>query len=73
MVNLVLNSSLAMIIGYSELTRKAKLINAVTFQLFWGWGMVLVSYFVVTWTLALFLRHMEKKTRIPGLGIGGGE
>ncbi len=72
MVNLVLNSSLAMVIGYSELTRKAKLINAVTFQVFWSYGMVLISYFIVTWTLALILRYLENKTRIPGLGISGG-
>jgi len=31
-----------------------------------------VSYFVVTWTLALLLRHLETKSRIPGLGISGG-
>ncbi len=72
MVNLVLNSSLAMVIGYAELTRKGRLINAVTFQLFWGYGMVLVSYFVVTWTLALLLRRLESKSKIPGLGISGG-
>ena len=72
MVNLVLNSSLAMVVGYAELTRKGRLINAVTFQIFWAYGMVLVSYFVVTWTLALLLRHLETKSRIPGLGISGG-
>ena len=73
MVNLVLNSSLAMIIGYAELTRQGKLIVASTFQYAYAWGMVLISYFVVTWTLALFLRWMEEKTRIPGLGMTGGE
>ena len=72
MVNLVLNSSLAMVIGYAELTRQGKLIIAVTFQIFWTWGMVMISYFIVTWTLALMLRHLENKTRIPGLGISGG-
>ena len=72
MVNLVLNSSLAMVVGYAELTRKGRLINAVTFQIFWAYGMVLVSYFVVTWTLALLLRRLETKSRIPGLGISGG-
>ncbi len=72
MVNLVLNSSLAMVIGYAELTRQGKLIIAVTFQIFWTWGMVMISYFIVTWTLALILRHLENKTRIPGLGITGG-
>ena len=69
MVNLVLNSSLAMVIGYTELTRQGKLINAITFQITWTWGMVMISYFVVTWTLALILRRIEAKTRIPGLGI----
>ena len=73
MVNLVLNSSLAMIIGYSEITRQGKLIVATTFQYAYAWGMVLISYFVVTWTLAVFLRWMEEKTRIPGLGITGGD
>ncbi|HJL55513.1 MAG TPA: amino acid ABC transporter permease, partial [Candidatus Thalassarchaeaceae archaeon] len=72
MVNLVLNSSLAMVIGYAELTRQGKLIIAVTFQIFWTWGMVMISYFIVTWTLALLLRYLENKTRIPGLGISGG-
>ncbi len=71
-VNLVLNSSLAMVIGYAELTRQGKLIIAITFQIFWAWGLVMISYFIVTWTLALILRRIEKKTRIPGLGISGG-
>ena len=69
MVNLALNSSLAMVIGYTELTRQGKLINAITFQITWTWGMVMISYFIVTWTLALILRRIEAKTRIPGLGI----
>ena len=72
MVNLVLNSSLAMVIGYAELSRQGRLIIAVTFQIFWAWGMVMISYFVVTWTLALLLRRLEEKTKIPGLGITGG-
>ncbi|MDP7659559.1 MAG: amino acid ABC transporter permease, partial [Candidatus Thalassarchaeaceae archaeon] len=72
MVNLVLNSSLAMVIGYAELSRQGRLIIAVTFQIFWAWGMVMISYFVVTWTLALLLRRLEEKTKIPGLGISGG-
>ena len=73
MVNLVLNSSLAMVIGYAELTRQCKLITAVTFQMAYTWGMVLVSYFVITWTLALLLRRLEESTRIPGLGMTGGD
>jgi len=34
--------------------------------------LVMISYFVVTWTLALLLRRLEEKTKIPGLGISGG-
>ena len=71
MVNLVLNSSLAMVVGYAELTRKGRLIDAVAFQICWVDGMVLVFYFVVTWSLALLLRNVETKSRIPGLGISG--
>ena len=72
MVNLVLNSSLASVIAYTELTRQGKLVVAITFQIFWTWGMVMIAYFVVTWTLAILLRRLEEKTRIPGLGISGG-
>ncbi len=72
MVNLVLNSSLAMVIGYSELSRQGKLMIATTFQIFSAWGLVMISYFVVTWTLALLLRRLEEKSKIPGLGISGG-
>ena len=72
MVNLVLNSSLAMVIGYSELSRQGRLMIATTFQIFYAWGLVMISYFVVTWTLALLLRRLEEWSRIPGLGISGG-
>ena len=72
MVNLVLNSSLAMVIGYSELSRQGKLMVATTFQIFSAWGLVMISYFVVTWTLAMLLRRLEDWSRIPGLGISGG-
>tara|TARA_B100000029_G_scaffold6708_2_gene7152 strand:- start:2045 stop:4099 length:2055 start_codon:yes stop_codon:yes gene_type:complete len=72
MVNLVLNSSLAMVIGYSELSRQGRLMIATTFQIFYAWGLVMISYFVVTWTLALLLRRLEDWSRIPGLGISGG-
>ncbi len=72
MVNLVLNSSLAMVIGYSELSRQGRLMVATTFQIFSAWGLVMISYFVVTWTLAMLLRRLEDWSRIPGLGISGG-
>ena len=71
MVNLVLNSSLAMIIGYAEI--KAGEINCCHYfpgflDLGHGADLILPDYM----DLALFLRYLEERTRIPGLGISGG-
>ena len=69
-INLVLNSSLASAIGYSELTRQGKLIIGITFRTFWTWSLVLMFYFVITYTLSNILKYFEKRLKIPGLGIG---
>ena len=70
-VNLVLNSALASAIGFGELTRKGKLLISLTFETFWTWGLVLMFYFVITYTLANILKYVEKRLKIPGLGLGG--
>ena len=70
-VNLVLNSALASAIGFGELTRKGKLLISLTFETFWTWGLVLMFYFAITYTLANILKYVEKRLKIPGLGLGG--
>jgi polar amino acid transport system permease protein len=70
-VNLVLNSALASAIGFGEITRKGKLLISVTFETFWTWGLVLIFYFAITYTLANILKYVEKRLKIPGLGLGG--
>jgi polar amino acid transport system permease protein len=70
-INLVLNSSLASAIGYGELTRQGKLLIAITFETFWTWGLVLLFYFSITYTLTNILKYAERKLKIPGLGLGG--
>jgi len=70
-VNLVLNSALASAIGFGELTRKGRLLISLTFETFWTWGLVLMFYFAITYTLANILKYVEKRLKIPGLGIGG--
>jgi polar amino acid transport system permease protein len=72
-VNLVLNSALASAIGFGEITRKGRLLISLTFETFWTWGLVLVFYFVITYTLANILKYVEKRLKIPGLGLGGEE
>ena len=69
-VNLVLNSALASAIGFGEITRKGRLLISLTFETFWTWGLVLMFYFVITYTLANILKYVEKRLKIPGLGIG---
>jgi len=70
-VNLVLNSALASAIGFGEITRKGRFLISVTFETFWTWGLVLVFYFDITYTLANILKYVEKRLKIPGLGLGG--
>ena len=72
-VNLVLNSALASAIGFGEITRKGRLLISLTFETFWTWGLVLIFYFSITYTLANILKYLEKRLKIPGLGIGGEE
>ena len=72
-VNLVLNSALASAIGFGEITRKGRLLISLTFETFWTWTLVLVFYFVITYTLANILKYVEKRLKIPGLGLGGEE
>jgi polar amino acid transport system permease protein len=72
-VNLVLNSSLASVIGFGELTRRGKLLISLTFETFWTWTLVLMFYFVITYTLSTILKYLEKRLKIPGLGLGGEE
>ena len=70
-VNLVLNSALASAIGFGEITRKGRLLISLTFETFWTWGLVLIFYFAITYTLANILKYVEKRLKIPGLGLGG--
>jgi len=72
-VNLVLNSSLASVIGFGELTRRGKLLISLTFETFWTWTLVLMFYFVINYTLSTILKYLEKRLKIPGLGLGGEE
>ena len=72
-VNLVLNSALASAIGFGEITRRGKLLISLTFETFWTWTLVLMFYFVITYTLANILKYLERRLKIPGLGLGGND
>jgi polar amino acid transport system permease protein len=61
LVQLIKGTSLASIIGFTELTRQGQIINNATFSPFLVFGTVAAVYFVLCWPLALVARRMEQK------------
>ncbi|ARO15893.1 amino acid ABC transporter membrane protein 2, PAAT family (plasmid) [Ketogulonicigenium robustum] len=63
LVQLIKGTSLASIIGFTELTRAGQIVNNATFQPFLVFGTVAALYFVLCWPLSLIARHMESRMR----------
>jgi polar amino acid transport system permease protein len=61
LVQLIKNTSLASIIGFTELTRTAQLINNATYQPLTVFLIVSLIYFSLCWPLSLASRHLEKR------------
>lgn len=61
------NSSLALTIGVVELTAMTRQIEEYTFQGFEAFTAATVIYSVVTFTVMLIMRVVEKRVRIPGM------
>lgn len=70
-VILLKDTSLVSVIGVVELTQIGRIFSAQTFLVLETWLGVAVIYFVMTYAMTLVLRHLEKRLRIPGLGVGG--
>jgi polar amino acid transport system permease protein len=71
MVQIVKTTSVASLIGLSELARAATQINTVTFQPVLVFGTVSVIYFMLCWPLSLLASHLESRLgegleRTPG-------
>lgn len=63
LVQLIKGTSLASIIGFTELTRAGQIVNNATFQPFLVFGTVAVLYFILCWPLSLLARRMEVRMR----------
>lgn len=61
LVQLIKGTSLAAIIGFTELTRQSQIINNATFSPFMVFGTVAAVYFVLCWPLSVLARRMELK------------
>ncbi|RJE79883.1 amino acid ABC transporter permease [Paracoccus sp. JM45] len=63
LVQLIKGTSLASIIGFTELTRAGQIINNATFKPFLVFGTVAALYFILCWPLSLLARRMETRMR----------
>lgn len=61
LVQLIKGTSLAAIIGFTELTRAGQIINNATFRPFLVFGVVAALYFILCWPLSIMARRMEKR------------
>ena len=60
-VQIIKGTSLAAIIGFTEITRAGQIINNATFQPLHVFSTVAALYFVICWPLSLLAARMERK------------
>ncbi|HSV59412.1 MAG TPA: amino acid ABC transporter permease [Variovorax sp.] len=61
LVQIIKGTSLAAIIGFTEITRAGQIINNATFQPLEVFSTVAAMYFVICWPLSLLAAHMERR------------
>ena len=61
LVQIIKGTSLAAIIGFTEITRAGQIINNATFQPLHVFTTVAALYFVICWPLSLLAARMERK------------
>lgn len=61
LVQIIKGTSLAAIIGFTEITRAGQIINNATFQPLMVFSVVAAIYFVICWPLSLMAAQMERR------------
>ncbi|MDB5473900.1 MAG: putative amino acid transporter, permease protein [Devosia sp.] len=64
-VQIIKNTSVTSLIGFTELTRSGQLINNVTFEPFLVFGCVAAIYFALCFPLSALSRYLERKLHVP--------
>ena len=64
MVQIVKTTSVASLIGLTELARAATQVNTVTFQPVIVFGTVALIYFALCWPLSLYASHLERRLSV---------
>ncbi|MNR13781.1 Glutamine transport system permease protein GlnP [compost metagenome] len=65
-LNIFKNSSIALVIGVSEITAQARQIENYTFQGFEAFTACTVIYLVICWLIASICRWVESRYQLPG-------
>jgi polar amino acid transport system permease protein len=66
LVQLLKATSLASIIGFTELTRAAAVVNNATFRPLLVYATVAALYFMLCWPLSLLSSHLERRLEQAG-------
>ena len=61
MVQIIKGTSLASIIGFTELTRAAQMVNNATFRPFIVYALVAALYFLLCWPLSAVSQRLERR------------
>jgi polar amino acid transport system permease protein len=61
MVQIVKSTSVASLIGLTELARASVQVNTVTFEPVWVFGTASLIYFSLCWPLSLYAGYLERR------------
>ena len=64
LVQIITGTSLAAIIGFTEITRAGQIINNATFQPLIVFSAVAAIYFVICWPLSLLAQYIERRRAV---------
>ncbi len=64
MVQVVKGTSLAALIGFTELAKAGTQINTITFEPILVFGTVAIIYFAMCWPLSLLSHHLERRLKV---------
>lgn len=64
LVQLIKGTSLAAIVGFTELTRAGNIVSNQTFKPLLVFGIVGILYFLICWPLSLYGSHLERRMAI---------
>jgi polar amino acid transport system permease protein len=68
LVQLVKGTSLASVIGFTELTRAAAVVNNATFRPLMVYTAVAALYFALCWPLSVLSEYLERRLERAGSG-----